>query len=351
MIRVFCLCLIILLLLFAPSALASPVSFGTVDTDCRSLRYITQTRPQPKDIPLQLYVGVYVFDIAEINETAKTANIDFLLQLKWKDARLANEVQKQSFNYCLEKLEHIWHPHPDILNARELKKKFEDLVYINTEGIVTYSQFFQGKINSSFNFKKFPFDRQIISIKIIFFDDQLDKILLVNDDKTTGINNNLFLSNWSLYSVTNKIDVEYMKSSNFAFNRFDYNISVKRSPGFPIWKMIFPISLITFMAYLVFWLHPTLIVPQITLSVVSIINIIAFQSNLSTQIPRISYLTGADKFIVGSMLMIFLALVQTVITLNLSESGKTSLALSLDWWMRLIYPIIFVAVMIFAFVV
>lgn len=351
MIRVFYFCLIILLLLIAPSALASPVSFGDVNTDCTNLKYIPKNRPQPEDTPIELSVGVYILDIAKINESDQTANIDFLFQLQWQDPRLATEVQRRSVNYCQEKLEHIWHPHPDILNARELKKKFADLVYINPQGTVTYSQIFKAKIISNFKFQKFPFDHQKLSVKIIFYDDGLKSILLTNDDQFSGMNNKLFLSNWSIGSITNNLDVEYMNSSDLAFNRFDYNINLKRALGFPIWKIIFPITLITFMAYLVFWLHPTLIVPQITLSVVTIISIIAFQSNLSSQIPRIPYLTGADKFIVGSMLMIFLALVQTVVTLNLSDSDENSLALDLDYWMRYIYPIMFVAVIILAFVI
>ncbi|GFE67607.1 hypothetical protein CFPU101_02170 [Chroococcus sp. FPU101] len=48
-------------------------------------------------------------------------------------------------------------------------------------------------------------------------------------------------------------------------------------------------------------------------------------------------MTGADKFVIASMLMICFALGQTVISLNFSESGQEKLATSLDLWMQFLY--------------
>ena len=57
--------------------------------------------------------------------------------------------------------------------------------------------------------------------------------------------------------------------------------------------------------------------------------------------PRVSYLTTADKFLLGSMLLVFLALGEAVTTSRLADGGQEDLSRRIDRWARSIYAVLF----------
>jgi hypothetical protein len=79
------------------------------------------------------------------------------------------------------------------------------------------------------------------------------------------------------------------------------------------------------------------------------LTLIAYQFAFSNMLPRISYLTRADRFTVCSSVIIFLALVEATSTSALARIGKTELAHSIDKISRVLFPLSFIGVVLFAF--
>lgn len=113
--------------------------------------------------------------------------------------------------------------------------------------------------------------------------------------------------------------------------------------------MLFPVVLIVFMSDLVFWLEPTQIIPQITLATATMVSLITYQFILRQELPKMNYLTAEDKVIVGSMLLVFIALVESVTSINLVVGGYRELALSLDDILKWLVPVVFMGLAAFAF--
>ena len=65
------------------------------------------------------------------------------------------------------------------------------------------------------------------------------------------------------------------------------------------------------MSWAVFWVDPKEIGPQLGLAATSMLTLIAFQFAFTGLLPRISYLTRADRFVFSASLLVFLALVET----------------------------------------
>ena len=110
------------------------------------------------------------------------------------------------------------------------------------------------------------------------------------------------------------------------------------------------LGLIVFMAYAVFWLDPTLIGTQIGVATSTVFTLIAYNFALSDILPRISYLTRADFFLVGCMFLVFGALGEAVLTGVLAQDeDRLMLARRIDVLARVIYPLCFALILLVAF--
>ena len=88
---------------------------------------------------------------------------------------------------------------------------------------------------------------------------------------------------------------------------------------------------------------------QISVAITAMLTLIAYRFSIGSLVPKVSYLTRLDYFILGSTLMVFLSLLLVVITSNLAKSNQTQLALRIDRWSRIIFPSMLLFVTLFAF--
>jgi gamma-aminobutyric acid receptor subunit beta len=124
-----------------------------------------------------------------------------------------------------------------------------------------------------------------------------------------------------------------------------------RNGLFFTWKLFVPLGLIVMMAYTVFWLDPTLLSTQIAIATSTVFTLIAYNFALSNILPQVSYLTRADVYLLGSMLLVFSALGEAVVTGVLARNEKNlALARRIDVIARYVYPALFVGVVILAFI-
>jgi hypothetical protein len=119
--------------------------------------------------------------------------------------------------------------------------------------------------------------------------------------------------------------------------------------GFYLIKIIFPLILIVIMACLVFWIDPKQWGVQITISMTSMLTLIAYRFSIGATLPTISYLTRMDTFVFGSTVLVFLCLLEVVTTSSLAKGGHLKLARRMDKWCRVIFPLAFAMLAIYSF--
>jgi hypothetical protein len=112
-----------------------------------------------------------------------------------------------------------------------------------------------------------------------------------------------------------------------------------------------PLTLIVFMAYGVYFIPASAVPQQIGLGMTAMLTLIAYMLTLGNALPRISYLTRADWFFVGSAMLVFLGLMKAVATLWLSQGPKADLIARVDTWGRRLYPFAILANFALAFLV
>ena len=98
------------------------------------------------------------------------------------------------------------------------------------------------------------------------------------------------------------------------------------------------------MAWMVFWMPMEAINPRISISVTSMLTLIAHRFVAGSQLPKLSYLTNMDYFLLSCTIMVLLSLVAVVTLSRLSSCGRPDFAFRLNRFFRWLYPMIFIGV-------
>ncbi|MBW8065789.1 MAG: hypothetical protein FVQ04_07925, partial [Nitrospira sp.] len=178
-----------------------------------------------------------------------------------------------------------------------------------------------------------------------------EEVLLVDNKGVTGRQDTFSIAEWSIGPGATRVGTWYFAPQDRNFSRFDYEFEATRRSGFYVWKVIVPLMLFIFMSWAVFWLDPVHLGTQIGLSATVMVILVIFQLNLGTILPRVSYLTRVDYFVLGSLILVFLALVEAVMSGVIAARGKEALARKLDRRSRWAFPASFLMLIAFALLV
>ena len=116
-------------------------------------------------------------------------------------------------------------------------------------------------------------------------------------------------------------------------------------------KAITPLALIVMMSWVVFWIDPKQVPNQLSVAVTTVLTLIAYHIALSGRLPEIPYLTHMDKFLFTSTVLVFMALIEVVITSHLASLNKLQLAHRIDLTARWAFPLLFISALGFSFLI
>ena len=145
------------------------------------------------------------------------------------------------------------------------------------------------------------------------------------------------VAGWSVGAGAASVTTEYLAPQDRDLSRLDLSMEARRESGYYVWRVLFPLGLIVLMASTVFWIDPTAFGPQVGVSTAAVLTLIAFQFRIGQILPRVSYLTRVDLFVLASTVLVFLALAQAVVTGRLAKAGHELRSRAIDRWSRWVY--------------
>jgi hypothetical protein len=297
----------------------------------------------PPGTATEVRLGIFVMDVASIDDAKQTFTADFFVILRWTDARLSFAESAGSEVVRVLPVMEVWHPELAVLNQRELRPALPEQVRVSPDGAVLYRQRYQGTLASPLDLRQFPFDQQRPSIGIAVLQGARP-VVLHPDPQRTGRMPRFSIAGWD-------VEVGRMESDSFEpiedevrLPRATLPLTAERDVGYYVWKLFVPLGLIVFMAWTVFFIGHDQMGPRIGISTAAIFTLIAFQFSLGRILPPISYLTRADLFALGSSVLVYLALAETILSGKLNVGGKPGLARRIDRHARWIYATLFVVV-------
>jgi len=178
-------------------------------------------------------------------------------------------------------------------------------VAYNSTGVYTFQ--------SDFNLKTFPFDKQ--TIKIFLYNEKYDI------DNLRALFSSFSLNEANKFAETNTIpgwnidnvDLNYkifekINTDNFSGFSGDsglhdgilYEVEISRKSGYYIFKIILPILLILMICWSAVWIDPKEIESRLTITIVCLLSLIAYNFVIDSDLPKLEYLTIMDYIILIS---------------------------------------------------
>jgi len=297
---------------------------------------ITATRPHPNGQQTTVHVGIYLFDVTGVNDVQGTFTADVIVHLRWTDPRLARDVgEPRTFD-----LTDVWHPRIQIANQRRVFRQFTEQVEVAPDGGVTYRQRFSGTFVINPDLRDFPVDEQLLPIRLVFPDYSEQELQLEIDSETTGQSPLFDIPDWSIDVGRLRVD-PLMFTPGLSRASLVYELKARRHVWYYALKVLLPLVLIVCMSWAAFWIDPENTASQIGVATSSMLTLIAYRFMLGSLLPKVAYMTRLDYFILGATILVFITLIEVLITSALVKAERESVAKKWDLWCRWLFPVVF----------
>ena len=303
-------------------------------------------RPNADRGPTEISVGMWVADISSIDSAQQTFTAEIAVVLRWKDPRLAH-TGNGVVRYPREQ---IWHPRVGIVNeTNSVSRKMPDSVEVEPDGTVTYRQLDVGAFTQPLRLQSFPFDRQTFRVQLVAVRYQSNEVMFVPDQVwiqdglkgAGGISPSVTLPDWTIEKWELK-PIVYALAPRHQYSGYAFEFTASRNVQHYLLKVILPLVLIVIMSWAVFWIDPINASSQVSITMTSMLTLIAYRFAIDSQLPLLPYMTRLDVFILASTLLVFFSLIEVVATIILDNTQKKKRAVRIDRYCRVIFPAIFV---------
>ena len=205
----------------------------------------------------------------------------------------------------------IFDPVVEFFNLKE-KPNFEsglhDWIEIFSDGTIQ-SRIRDTKIfKGYFNFRNFPFDKQNLSFEIWSeFPNSMVKII-AEEPAMSGYKESLYSFNadegilipgWDLVGVEYE-NITYTENDGLDYSGLVIDLKVERQSSYYLYKIILPIIFILMISWSVFWVRGSQLEAKVNVTIVCLLSLIAYNFIIDEDLPKLSYLTFLDVFILLS---------------------------------------------------
>jgi len=295
-------------------------------------------RPGASAGPTEVKVSVSVLDLTAVNDTAQTIAANVFVRVRWTDMRLVHGGDGP----VTRGLGEVWHPRIQIFNDAGTRSTLTNDVEIAPDGTVTQRLRLVGAFSQVLGLEDFPFDAQTFSVHLVATGFGRGEVVLVPDPAALPtVAERWSISNWTLQDSTYREGEVFAPAGAAEPAGLTLDFRMKRNTGYFIFKVILPLILISAMSWVVFWVAPEQAATKISVSITSMLTLIANRFMVDALVPRVSYLTRLDLFILGATILVFANLILAVAASVLAARKEPERARAIDLRCRVALPVIF----------
>jgi len=321
--------------------LAAVLTGNAGATDSR-LAPVVNTVATEADGPEVVTVGAYINDIQSLDLRNYTYRVDFYLWLKWDDPEFDPALtlgQVNPFNYH-DSVEKVLYDEPIQL---------EDGQYYTA---IRYL----GEFSTKMPLADFPFDDQVLSIKLE--DESYDSsgVVYVPDKEPVVLDKYLLLPGYNIMQPTMHIE-DFVYDSTFGFegaaassySRITIDVPVSRPWFTNLMKVLLPVLLVAAVAAMVFFLDPTYVDARLGMGITAMLTLVALQFTTAADLPQTEYLMMLDVLYIIAYGYVMLVLASVVATSQLAKKGQEDAALALDKKLMVLTTLVYVGALALTF--
>ncbi len=276
--------------------------------------------------PVTVYVDLLVEKIFEINGKDMEFEAFYSMWHDWTDKRLAESLKKLnlfddtgkriylcSYNpiELWGKSNRLFYPTIEFYN-KKTKTNVNlggdaDWVDIYSDGMIGTRLRDSSKFSANFDFRRFPFDTQVLSFELWSeFPSTLVEIApepismpVYKETKYSWEDDNIQIPGWDLTKV-DYYNYSYVDNDGLPYQGFYVDLTIKRQSSYYLFKIILPIIFILVISWSVFWVRGSQLEAKVNVTIVCLLSLIAYNFIIDEDLPKLSYLTFLDSFILLS---------------------------------------------------
>lgn len=300
----------------------------------------TSDRPNAGGAPEQITVILGLLDIDAINDKDQRFNVDAYLEVRWADPRLAFDGGDGPArrNYSLNE---IWTPGLTIVNSRGLSPVLPEFAEADKDGNVVVRQRLAGELAVELDLRKFPFDTQVLTMEIVSYRHPPSELIYSMDSSMAARVESFSAGGWHFDALEPKHSVFRLADDRPGTSMLTFAVSAERDAVYYILTLALPMTLILALAWMVHWLPPDIIPARMGMSTATVFSLIALGVSYRLSLPKITYMTHADRFVIYSTILVLVSLAVTVLATRWQNSGHDEKANRLTRYARSAFPIIF----------
>ncbi|KAJ8313408.1 hypothetical protein KUTeg_009036, partial [Tegillarca granosa] len=223
-----------------------------------------------------VHIKVVFLKVGEIDTVKEKYQADVYIQARWREPLLDMRQKK------------IW---------REIQYGKLDEAYVVEKRRI------YGHFTEKLELNEFPFDSQFLNLSLSSELGANEVDMVEDDQEISFINVACFVDEqeWSLYDFVSSIKhvttKEFSRSKNMKYPGISFGCCADRRYGFFIWNMILIMTFISLLSFSTFAVSRALTQNRLQLSMTLMLTSVAVRFVANQNLPKISYLTYMDIFI------------------------------------------------------
>jgi hypothetical protein len=298
------------------------------------------TRPNEGGAAEKITLGLGVLDIVGIDDREQVFTADIYVEVRWQDPRLS-ATDTAGSDLRTVALEDIWNPRLTIVNDRGLARLLPETATVDRHGNVVARQRLSGPLALELDLREFPFDKQRLPIEVVSYQYSQDELVFSAESEMIARFDELSGEGWAYGASELQRFVYRLRDDGRGASGILFAISAERNAAYYALTLALPMTLILFLAWMVHWLPVDVIPARMGTASAAVFSLIAFGVSFRLTLPKIAYLTDADRFVLYSTLLVLASLAVTVVGIRQVGAEQREAAERLARQTRLAFPMLY----------
>ncbi|XP_055354042.1 gamma-aminobutyric acid receptor subunit beta-3-like [Paramacrobiotus metropolitanus] len=278
-------------------------------------------RPEPTKVT----ISIDIMFISSIDVQAMDLTIDFYLNQRWRDARLAYSESRSKRKIVLrtvEQIKRVWTPDTYMVNAKSAN--FHDvttpnrLVYIDHNGDVMYSARITAKLACEMHFAMYPVDTQVCTLHLASY--AYPMIYLEYHWRENGSVEYTGTTDLNQFTLANKYtDNKPDKYPDGLYPALQVKFRFQRNFGHHLIQTYLPTVLIVTISWVSFFLEAGAVPARVSLGITTFLTMITLNSGAKVGLPPVSYVKAIDIWMLACTFFVFSTLWHFVLVCVMSR--------------------------------
>jgi len=292
-------------------------------------------------------IGVKLEQITAVDQKAENFGVVANLVLHWRDPALAFDPETvkdrfqiytgDAFGAEMSRRGQMW-PQFSIVNQQGNRWAQNRVVVVTPDGEAAYLERFSTTLQApDFDFRNFPFDVQKFYIRVEMLAPEW-LFLLRDIEGFSEVGRQLGEEEWVVTDYATSFSRgDILKRP---VSRFNFEFSAKRHRSYYFFRILLPLAVIIGVSWILFFLKDY--AKRVDAAGANLLLFIAFNFAISSDLPRLGYLTFLDILLISAFLVTAVVLILSVYLRRQDMRERHAFVAKIDRYIIIFYPLAYV---------